>query len=93
MALRVFPTGVGVNRRRPACCQTAYRFPHRRGGEPDAALVNGQTPPVFPTGVGVNRHPGSVPVASGGFPHRRGGEPLAMANTVDPLEFSPQAWG
>ncbi len=34
----VFPTGVGVNRVRPRRAATRWRIPHRRGGEPNAAL-------------------------------------------------------
>ena len=52
---RVFPTGVGVNRVIPLGEPKQWRFPHRRGGEPDSIGYDSYEGAVFPTGVGVNR--------------------------------------
>ena len=51
------------------------RFPHTRGGEPNAFRMLTSGPKVFPTPVGVNRLPAIPNQAAPRFPHTRGGEP------------------
>jgi len=89
----VFPTRVGVNRRRRMQHEDWLRFPHTRGGEPFG--VDGSTVrrAVFPTRVGVNRRLVASAPTQRRFPHTRGGEPFWLYTKNDLKLFSPHAWG
>ena len=88
----VFPTCVGVYRCGPKCGVARNRFPHMRGGVPNAR----------PGTLRSTRFPhmrGGVPPlaaiwhSSIRFPHMRGGVPLDSESTRTVGMFSPHAWG
>ena len=71
----MFPTGVGMNRRRLESCTPQFRVPHGRGDEPDTNLATRGFRQVFPTGVGMNRAHLLREAVAIRVPHGRGDEP------------------
>ena len=92
-APRVFPTRVGVDRRRRQKRAYSTCFPHTRGGGPYRDTPLAPSIVVFPTRVGVDRERPSPLTGRRRFPHTRGGGPSRPLRSTSLRPFSPHAWG
>ena len=89
----VFPTRVGMVRRRRRRCRCRNCFPHPRGDGPPGSAVGGQDAEVFPTRVGMVRRRAGKGYRACRFPHPRGDGPPCRLRSLRLLLFSPPAWG
>ena len=71
----VFPTHVGMNRKKGHAHDETHRIPHTRGDEPSRFAGLYFFYSVFPTHVGMNRRDMVVSAMRGRIPHTRGDEP------------------
>ena len=90
---KVFPTGVGVDRRSRTRLFPSAPFSPQAWGWTAAERHFTSQHDVFPTGVGVDRPRMAVEYGWSRFPHRRGGGPAGWSASHCQTVFSPQAWG
>jgi hypothetical protein len=89
----VFPTRVGMVRRRrlPRCSPAC--FPHACGDGPDKVKAIGATVEFSPTRVGMVRIARGLARCRSSFPHACGDGPLPRGWPWASYTFSPRVWG
>ncbi len=89
----VFPTPVGMDRRREALRSPPRTYSPRPWGWTETINCGCTTAPVFPTPVGMDRASTATPTRPGSIPHARGDGPLARAKQVARDMYAPRPWG
>ena len=90
---RVFPTRVGVDRKRRRRSRPCACFPHTRGGGPHPSIVLCCQYRFSPHAWGWTDVFTQLASIEGVFPHTRGGGPSRDAEEFSWAAFSPHAWG